>query len=113
MGSYRTTAALDYRVVDGTETIAFTATRGATTTALTVTCADPQVYTLRDVAGAGGHLAVGDRRWVLGADQITGGLIPTRGDTIVDTDGATWKLLDGAALDELRVTWICPARRSR
>ncbi len=113
MGSYRTTAAADYKVTDGTETVTFAALRGSTTTTLTIHYADPQDYSLKQIAQSDGHLQVGDRAWILGSDQFTGGIVPIEGDTLTDADSVAWKLVGVPVQDAIRVSWICQSRKAQ
>ena len=105
--NFANTVSRDYRVVDGTETV--TLTQGATVT--TITKADAHDLTVREIAGAGGMWAMGDRRWGLGAAQVPSP--PLGGQTITDIAGVVWSLIGDATIDDLGISWFCVTRRAR
>jgi hypothetical protein len=114
VSGFRDTVAQDYHVTDGTEQVTFTAVRESTTTAYTITDADPREVKIGEVAAGGGEFQYGDRLWLLGADQITVSTDrPQRGDRITQGDGTVWELFADATLDGFGISWECPTRRAR
>jgi hypothetical protein len=113
VGSLSVSLALDYRSVDGTETVTYTAKRSGGNTTLTVNFAEPRDYTLKEITALGGMVQAGDREWGLGNAEFTGGLTPQRGDTVAQADGTVWELIADPTLDEFKITWSCPSRKAR
>jgi hypothetical protein len=111
--SYRDTARADYLVAgaDNGETVSLTCVRGSTTTTLTVASAEPRDLTNREIQASGGYFEHGDREWMFGAAQLTGGITPKRGDRLTDAAGVIWYLREGCRLDPLGAVWNCPSSR--
>ncbi len=114
MGTYRTTAAQDYKVTDGTETVTYTAgVLPGTNTAFTIHFADRHAFTRGEVVASNGLYGFGDEEWAFGCDQFPTGVAPQAGDTILDADGVTWTVQQGSTRDDLGVSWFVPARQER
>jgi hypothetical protein len=112
-GDFVAACASDYQLVDGTQTVTYTAPRAGGNTTLTIHFADAHAYTLLELVRSGGLYQAGDRRWGLGNAEFPAGITPQRGDTITDASGTVWELIADPALDDLQVSWFCPSRKAR
>lgn len=102
----------DYKIVDGAETITLTPVgRSPAVAPSAVEFASADDYTLKEIAAAEGLFQVGDRKWLLGANQLPATVRPQPGDMITQADGAVWVLIAEPALDAFGVSWVCPSRR--
>jgi hypothetical protein len=110
--SFADTCADDFKIVDGTETITFTAVREGGNTDYSVAFADPQDLSKREIESSNGFFQSGDRRWGLGR-KLLPDVAPQRGDRITDAAGVVWKLIGEAVLDALGISWVCTTRRGR
>jgi len=98
----------DWAVVDGLETVAYTAPDG---TVITVTGVDAHDVTQREVSTAAGLLALGDRRFALPGSQVAGHT-PAPGGRITQADGTQWEITGGCALDDFGISWTCDCTRA-
>jgi hypothetical protein len=109
--SFKDTAANDYKVFDGTETVTYHQLAGDA--AVTVTSADGQEFTAREILFGNGLFRAGDKRWALGANQIPAGREPKQGSTITDAAGVVWTLTADATLDDFGISWTCVTTKAR
>lgn len=110
MGSLSTSLANDFKLIDDTETVTHTDVSASKDT--TVNYADGHEFSAREVAVANGLLAMGDRQWTLGCNQIAAANAPTPGDKITQADGTVWEILD-AVRDDFEISWFCSCRKAR
>jgi hypothetical protein len=109
--SFKDTAANDYLIVDGTETVTYHQLAGDA--AVTITSADGHELTAREAALGGGLFAAGDKRWLLPANQVPAGREPKQGSTITDAAGVVWYLTGPAVLDDFGISWDCMTTKAR
>ena len=110
------TAVNDYKIAGNNngQTVTFTAVREAGSTNYTVTRAVGLDLTHQEIVKGGGLFQVGDKRWMLGANQITNTAhAPRQGDKITDAGGVVWYLVGDATLDGLGIAWTCITRKAK
>jgi hypothetical protein len=112
MGSLGTSLADDYKLDDNAETITYTSKLASGNTTLTIHFASWSTLSQKEINGSQGFYQMGDRSWLLGAAEFTGGITPKPGDSFVDASSITWEVLD-ADLDEYGIAWDVTTRKAR
>ncbi len=106
------TYARDYHLWgDTTVTFISKAAPGGTDTSISVTDAHGHEYTASEVSAAQGLFQLGDKTWLLGADQVSAHP-PKPGDSITDAGSVVWEVID-AKLDGFGISWECLTHKAR
>jgi hypothetical protein len=116
MGSFAASVADDYKITDVVEDIIYTpVNRNPTVAAFTIHFADPHEFSLAELSQPEGLFHPGDRMFYLGANQFPAGVTPQGGDQIKRPDGTIWIVKNDTpiVLDDLGISWLCPASKAR